>query len=126
MVGPGSGELKASLAHVLVPYYAFAGVMVVHSAGEPDLLCNNSGVEFIEASPTSTSNISFSIIPMLLSTASFCPRSGKAFSLFRFDHRVADAYSASMFLNSWAEMCRSSSSLQQSIYVWLLYVNKVP
>lgn len=26
-----------------------------------------------------------------------------------FDHRIADAYSANMFLASWAEMCRSSS-----------------
>lgn len=43
------GALKASLAKVLVSYYAFAGEMVVNSASEPEILCNNSGVDFVEA-----------------------------------------------------------------------------
>lgn len=49
---PGSSALaalKVSLAQVLVLYYPFAGEMVVNSAGEPELLCNNSGVDFVEA-----------------------------------------------------------------------------
>ncbi len=39
-----------------------------------------------------------------------------------FDHRIADSYSANMFLASWAEMCRSSSiSVFPSFHRSLLY-----
>lgn len=49
--GPASGPaLKASLAQALVSFYAFAGELVPNSDGEPELHCNNRGVEFIEAS----------------------------------------------------------------------------
>ncbi|KAL5974526.1 hypothetical protein ACLOJK_031191 [Asimina triloba] len=41
--------LKKSLAQALVSYYALAGEMVSSSAGEPELLCNNRGVDFYEA-----------------------------------------------------------------------------
>lgn len=41
--------LKASLAETLVSYYAFAGEIVQNLAGEPEVLCNNSGVNFTEA-----------------------------------------------------------------------------
>jgi len=43
------GCLKNSLAEALVSYYAFAGEMVTNSMGEPELLCNNRGVDFVEA-----------------------------------------------------------------------------
>lgn len=43
------GVLKKALAQTLVSYYAFAGVLVRNGAGEPELLCNNSGVDFVEA-----------------------------------------------------------------------------
>ena len=43
------GALKKALALTLVSYYAFAGVLVRNGAGEPELLCNNSGVDFVEA-----------------------------------------------------------------------------
>jgi len=42
------GCLKNSLAEALVSYYAFAGEMVTNSMGEPELLCNNRGVDFVE------------------------------------------------------------------------------
>jgi len=42
-------SLKKALAKVLVSYYAFAGEVVSNSAGEPELLCNNRGVDFVEA-----------------------------------------------------------------------------
>eukprot|EP01018_Ginkgo_biloba_P026921 Gb_26789 [translate_table: standard] len=42
-------SLKKSLSEVLVSYYAFAGRLVTNSNGEPELLCNNEGVEFSEA-----------------------------------------------------------------------------
>ncbi|KAL5974529.1 hypothetical protein ACLOJK_031194 [Asimina triloba] len=41
--------LKKSLAQALVSYYALAGEIVSSSAGEPELLCNNRGVDFYEA-----------------------------------------------------------------------------
>ncbi|CAN1779780.1 Coniferyl alcohol acyltransferase [Linum perenne] len=43
------GKLKKALAQALVTYYAFAGEVVVNSGGEPEILCNNRGVEFWEA-----------------------------------------------------------------------------
>ncbi|KAK1420864.1 hypothetical protein QVD17_22786 [Tagetes erecta] len=41
--------LKKSLAEVLVPFYPLAGEVVQNSLGEPELLCNNRGVDFIHA-----------------------------------------------------------------------------
>lgn len=43
------GSLKSALAQALVSYYAFAGEVVFNSMGEPELLCNNRGVDFVEA-----------------------------------------------------------------------------
>ena len=40
--------LKKTLAEALVPYYALAGEIVPNSMGEPEILCNNHGVDFIE------------------------------------------------------------------------------
>lgn len=42
-------SLKASLAETLEMYYPFAGEVVANSAGEPELLCNNRGVDFVVA-----------------------------------------------------------------------------
>ena len=41
--------LKAALAQTLVSYYPLAGELVSNSHGEPELLCNNHGVDFIQA-----------------------------------------------------------------------------
>lgn len=41
--------LKKALAQALLSYYAFAGEVVTNALGEPELLCNNRGVDFIEA-----------------------------------------------------------------------------
>ena len=43
------GVLKEALAQALVSYYPFAGEVLSNSAGEPELLCNNRGVDFMEA-----------------------------------------------------------------------------
>lgn len=43
------GCLKKALSQALVSYYAFAGEVVSNSVGEPELLCNNRGVDFVEA-----------------------------------------------------------------------------
>lgn len=41
--------LKVSLGETLVSYYAFAGELIQNLAGEPEILCNNAGVDFIES-----------------------------------------------------------------------------
>lgn len=41
--------LKEAMAQALVPYYAFGGEVLSNSLGEPELLCNNHGVDFLEA-----------------------------------------------------------------------------
>lgn len=42
-------DLRDSLAQALVMFYPLAGEIVRNSAGEPEIHCNNRGVEFIEA-----------------------------------------------------------------------------
>lgn len=44
-----AGVLKKALAQTLVTYYAFSGEVVANSVGEPEILCNNRGVDFVEA-----------------------------------------------------------------------------
>ncbi|WVZ23268.1 hypothetical protein V8G54_001812 [Vigna mungo] len=43
------GSLKKALAQTLISYYVFAGEVVLNSMGEPEVLCNNRGVHFLEA-----------------------------------------------------------------------------
>lgn len=43
------GALKKALAQTLVSFYAFSGEVVQNSFGEPEILCNNRGVDFHEA-----------------------------------------------------------------------------
>jgi hypothetical protein len=43
------GVLKKALAQALLTYYAFAGELVSNPFGEPEILCNNRGVDFVEA-----------------------------------------------------------------------------
>ena len=49
MVAARVGVLKEALAQALVTYYAFSGEMVSNSVGEPEILCNNRGVDFAES-----------------------------------------------------------------------------
>jgi hypothetical protein len=44
-----AGVLKKALSQTLVTYYAFSGEVVTNSVGEPEILCNNRGVDFVEA-----------------------------------------------------------------------------
>ncbi|XP_022724432.1 omega-hydroxypalmitate O-feruloyl transferase-like [Durio zibethinus] len=41
--------LKKAMAQALVSYYVFAGEVVPNTVGEPELVCNNRGVDFVEA-----------------------------------------------------------------------------
>ncbi|KAF5739198.1 cinnamyl alcohol acyltransferase 1 [Tripterygium wilfordii] len=115
------GVLKKALAQTLVSYYAFAGELVSNSVGEPEILCNNNGVEFVEAfadvelqnlnlyNPDDT--IEGKLVPKkergVLAVQATELKCGGLVVGLTFDHRIADAYSANMFLVSWAEMARS-------------------
>ncbi|KAL7142756.1 hypothetical protein ABFS83_08G145100 [Erythranthe nasuta] len=115
------GVLKNSLAQTLVPYYPFAGELVKNGAGEPELLCNNGGVDFIEASadvefkdldfynPDDT--VEGKLVPArkhgVLAVQATQLKHGGLVVACTFAHQVADAYSANMFLVSWAETAQS-------------------
>ncbi|KAK3411227.1 hypothetical protein EUGRSUZ_J03197 [Eucalyptus grandis] len=126
-LGYGSmvGILKAALAQALVSYYALAGEVVQNSVGEPELLCNNRGVDFIEAfadielrhlnlyNPDET--IEGKLVPAkkqgVLAVQATELKCGGIVVACTFDHRIADAYSANMFLVFWAETARSAAPI---------------
>ncbi|KAF3621159.1 putative tetrahydrocannabinolic acid synthase-like [Capsicum annuum] len=113
--------LKVSLAETLVAYYPFAGELVQNLAGEPEILCNNAGVDFIEAwADVELKEINFynpdesiegKLVPKkkhgVLAVQVTELKCGGVVVACTFDHRVADAYSANMFLASWAELAQS-------------------
>ena len=43
------GVLREALAQTLVSYYPFAGEVLSNSVGDLELICNNHGVDFMEA-----------------------------------------------------------------------------
>ncbi|XP_059643182.1 coniferyl alcohol acyltransferase-like [Cornus florida] len=113
--------LKKAMAQALVPYYAWAGEVVQNPAGEPELLCNNRGVDFLEAFAdvelrdlnlyNPDESVEGKLVPEkkhgVLSVQATQLKCGGLVVGCKFDHRVADAYSANMFLVSWAEKARS-------------------
>ncbi|KAK0603894.1 hypothetical protein LWI29_009841 [Acer saccharum] len=116
------GALKKAMAQALVSYYALAGEVVPNSVGEPEILCNNRGVDFIEAhadvelkhlnlyNPDDT--IEGKLVPNkkkgVLAVQATQLKCGGLVVGCTFDHRVADAYSANMFLVSWADLAQSN------------------
>ncbi|CAL0307449.1 unnamed protein product [Lupinus luteus] len=112
------GSLKHSLAQALVSYYALAGEVVTNLMGEPELLCNNRGVDFVEAhadveleylnlyNPDDT--IEGKLVPTkkqgVLVVQATTLKCGGLVVACSFDHRIADAYSTNMFLVSWANI----------------------
>ncbi|XP_022724486.1 shikimate O-hydroxycinnamoyltransferase-like [Durio zibethinus] len=115
--------LKKAMAQALVSYYAFAGEVVPNTVGEPELVCNNRGVDFVEAYAdvelqnldlhNPDESIEGKLVPQkkqgVLSVQATELRCGGLVVACTFDHRIADAYSANMFLVSWAEIARSKS-----------------
>ncbi|XP_010539595.1 PREDICTED: shikimate O-hydroxycinnamoyltransferase-like [Tarenaya hassleriana] len=112
--------LKEALAEALVTFYAFAGEVVTSPAGEPELLCNNRGVDFVEGfADMALRELNF--YDPDESIAMFVPKKrrgvisvqvtelkcGSIAVGLTFDHRVADAYSTNMFLVSWSQISRS-------------------
>ncbi|CAE5959083.1 unnamed protein product [Arabidopsis arenosa] len=112
--------LKASLAEALVSYYAFAGELVKNSAGEPEILCNNRGVDFLEAlADVELRELNLhdpdesiaKLVPKkkhgVLAIQVTQLKCGSIVVGCTFDHQIADAFSMNMFLVSWAEISRS-------------------
>ncbi|KAK9698355.1 hypothetical protein RND81_08G098500 [Saponaria officinalis] len=113
--------LKKGLAQALVSFYAFAGELVNNSAGEPEILCNNRGVDFIEAFAEVKLRDLQLYDPAQCFEAKLVPLKGDGVLSVQvtklecgaitigctFDHRVADAYSANMFWVTWSEMTTS-------------------
>ncbi|XP_022878036.1 shikimate O-hydroxycinnamoyltransferase-like [Olea europaea var. sylvestris] len=118
--------LKKALAQTLVSYYAFVGELVKNEAGEPEILYNNRGVDFVEAladveikdldlyNPDAT--VEGKLVPKrkkgLLAIQATQLKCGGMVVACTFSHRMADAYSANMFLVSWAEMALSKPLTQ--------------
>ncbi|KAJ4763440.1 hypothetical protein LUZ62_073815 [Rhynchospora pubera] len=110
-------NLKAALAKVLVTYYPLAGEVVTNSAGEPEILCNNRGVDLTEAYADvdlrdlnlydPDDSVEAKLVPKkkdgILSIQVTELRCGAVVVGCMFDHRVADAYSFNMFMSAWAE-----------------------
>ncbi|KAJ3705124.1 hypothetical protein LUZ61_008829 [Rhynchospora tenuis] len=103
---------------VLVIYYPLAGEVVTNSVGEPEILCNSTGVDLIEAyadvelRELNLYNPDDAVAAKLLpknSNYTLCIqvtelRCGAMVIGCAFDHRVADAYSFFMFMSAWANI----------------------
>ncbi|TKY46759.1 Shikimate O-hydroxycinnamoyltransferase [Spatholobus suberectus] len=114
------GSLKKALAQALISYYAFAGEVVPNNMGEPEVLCNNRGVDFVEAVAdvelkclnfyNLDDTIEGKFVPKkkngVLAVQATSLKCGGIIVACTFDHRIADAYSTNMFLVSWAEMAQ--------------------
>ncbi|KAA8518069.1 hypothetical protein F0562_015543 [Nyssa sinensis] len=122
--------LQKALARTLVSYYAFAGELVQNSVGDVELLCNNHGVEFLEAFAdlelrhlnlhNPDESVEGKLVPKkkqgVLSVQVTEVKCGGLVVGCTFDHRVADAYSANMFLVSWAETAQSKPLSQRPTF----------
>ncbi|XP_077238656.1 coniferyl alcohol acyltransferase-like [Tasmannia lanceolata] len=122
--------LKKSLAQALVSFNVLSGEVVMNSAGEPEILCNNRGVDFFEAYAdvefrdlelyNPDANVEGKLVPKkkegVLCVQATELKCGAAIIACTFDHRIADAYSMNMFLVTWAEMAQSKPI---SIYPFL-------
>ncbi|KAK9151844.1 hypothetical protein Syun_010153 [Stephania yunnanensis] len=112
--------LKKALANTLVHYYAFAGELSCNPASELELLCNNRGVDFIQAYADvqlkelnlhkPDVSVEGKIVPkrrqgVLCIQVTELQCGGLVIGC-TFDHRIADAFSANMFLLAWAEIAR--------------------
>ncbi|PWA60839.1 HXXXD-type acyl-transferase family protein [Artemisia annua] len=113
--------VKKSLEQALALFYPFAGEVVQNILGEPELLCNNRGVDFIHAyADMELKNIDLyhpddsverKLVPVkkqgVLTVQVTELNCGGLVIGCTFDHRIADAYSINMFLTAWAEIAQS-------------------
>ncbi|XP_008228085.1 PREDICTED: shikimate O-hydroxycinnamoyltransferase-like [Prunus mume] len=114
------GVLRKAMAQALVTFYAFSGEVMQNSVGEPEIMCNNRGVDFFEAfADVELKDLNLDdpdeskLVPKkkrgVLAVQATELKCGGMVVACSFDHRIADAYSTNMFLVSWAEMAQSKS-----------------
>ncbi|XP_051132095.1 coniferyl alcohol acyltransferase-like [Andrographis paniculata] len=115
--------LKKSLAQALVSFYPFAGEIMENRHGEPEILCNNRGVDFTHACADvelkdvdlyrPDVSVDRKLVPVkmrgVLSVQVTELKCGGIVVGCAIDHRAADAHSANMFLKAWAEMAQSKT-----------------
>ncbi|KAJ0752364.1 putative alcohol O-acetyltransferase [Helianthus annuus] len=112
--------VKKSLAGVLSTYYPLAGEIVQNSHGEPEVLCNNSGVEFVHAHADvelkdldlyhPDYSVKGKLVPHIdrgvLSVQVTELKCGSMIISCAFNHQLSDAYSIGMFIAAWAKYAR--------------------
>ncbi|XP_076903990.1 coniferyl alcohol acyltransferase-like [Bidens hawaiensis] len=112
--------LKKSLAGVLSTFYPLAGEIVQNSHGEPEVLCNNSGVEFVHAhADVELKDLDFyhpdlsvkrKLVPKinrgLLSIQVTELKCGSIIISGTVNHQLSDGYSMNKFLVAWAKHAR--------------------
>ncbi|CAK9171035.1 unnamed protein product [Ilex paraguariensis] len=122
--------IKKALSQALVSFYALAGEVVHNRLGEPELLCNNRGVDFalayadVELKDLDLYHLDDSVdgklVPIknhgVLTVQVTELRCGGLVIGCSFDHQVADAYSANMFFVAWAQIARGKSLSQTPIF----------
>ncbi|XP_071714327.1 coniferyl alcohol acyltransferase-like [Rutidosis leptorrhynchoides] len=113
--------LKTSLSQALGLFYTLAGEIVRNASGEPEVHCNNKGVEFIEAESdvdlrdlnfyNPDENVGGKLMPKkrhgVLVVQATALRCGGLVLACMFDHRVLDGYSINLFTSSWVNMALS-------------------
>ncbi|KAL7096203.1 hypothetical protein ACP275_10G067900 [Erythranthe tilingii] len=113
--------LKKALSQALVSFCPLAGEIVQNCHGEPEILCNQRGVDFsyayadVELKDVDLYRPDLSVhgklVPVkmhgVLSVQVTELKCGGLFVGCTFDHRAADAHSANMFLTAWAEIARA-------------------
>lgn len=112
--------LKRSLAVVLSTFYPLAGEIVANMQGEPEVRCNNNGVEFVHAHadvdletldlhhPDDT--VKEKLVPKInrgvIAVQVTELNCGAIILSCAFDHRIADGHSVNMFLVALAEFAQ--------------------
>ncbi|KAL3644284.1 hypothetical protein CASFOL_012216 [Castilleja foliolosa] len=113
--------LKKALSEALVSFYPFSGEILQNRHGEPEIHCNNRGVDFTYAYADvelkdfdlyqPDVSIHGKLVPVkmhgVLSVQVTELKCGGLFIGCTFDHRAADGHSANMFLTAWAEIAQS-------------------
>ncbi|KAI3805590.1 hypothetical protein L1987_28106 [Smallanthus sonchifolius] len=115
--------MRKSLAGVLSTFYPLAGEIVPNSLGEPEVVCNNSGVEFVHAhADVELKDLDFyqpdqsvrgKLVPNisygLLSVQATELKCGSIIISCAFNHQLTDGYSLNMFLVAWAKYAKSKT-----------------
>eukprot|EP00249_Psilotum_nudum_P006388 c19702_g1_i1 orf=133-1512(-) len=133
-------KLKSSLSQTLVHFYPLAGTLTFteeHLGGRLEVLCNDTGVEFIEAFANvsveemldrrkppvlhelaprkGAMNMDGTDIPLLIVQVTQLGGTGLAIGL-TINHMLCDGYSLWHFMTSWAQLCNGDSSIVLPIF----------